>query len=84
LPGTVVIDDNGFEMVYVPSDTFEIGIKRDLFRTLLEQGIYPDIPSSQYDQIIDILDEQGVFDTAQVQLSSFFIDRCLKYVTTSI
>ncbi len=75
LPGTVVIDVNGFEMVYVPGDIFEIGIERDVFRRLLEQGLYPDIPSSQYDQIIDILDEQGVFDTAQVHVSSFLIDR---------
>jgi formylglycine-generating enzyme required for sulfatase activity len=75
-PGAVVVDRLGFEMVYVPAGTVEMGVGREELVELLEQGAFlADMPESQISSIIRNYETQGVFDTIEVALPAFWIDR---------
>lgn len=69
-PGTVVKDYAGFEMVYVPEGTFQMGITPDAFRKLYTEQFQTD-PEAQ----LQIMGEAGIFDTYQATLGAFWIDR---------
>jgi len=73
-PGTTATDRLGLEMVYVPAGTVEMGINRDTLIELLDGGAIPH-PESQTNFIIEIYEEQGVFDTIQVPLHGYWIDK---------
>jgi formylglycine-generating enzyme required for sulfatase activity len=69
--GTIAKDFAGFEMVYVPSGTFEMGVSVDEYRHLYQELIN-DEPSELG---ISIAGEVGIFDTYTVTLAPFWIDK---------
>lgn len=71
----VVIDPYGFEMVYVPTGSFEMGITRQQFRNFIVSGALGDVPDFQINFLEDIAAEQGVFDTYTATAHAFWIDR---------
>lgn len=73
--GMVAVDSAGFEMVYVPTGIFEIGIEREKFVELLEQGVFGDVPESQFPFIIEEYEQQGVFNTIETLTPAFWLDR---------
>ena len=73
--GTVRSDDLGFEMVYVPAGTVEMGIDRESFLELLEQGSFLQVPETQFSLIVSEFESQGVFTSITVDLPAFWIDR---------
>jgi len=73
--GAITVDGAGFEMVYVPSGTVEMGITRQNLSDLLEQGLLGDIPWQQLVLLMNMAEEQGVFDTKTVTMHAFWIDR---------
>src|SRR5215216_789606 len=74
-PGTVVIDPYGFEMVYVPAGSFEMGITRQQFHDFIVSGAFGDVPASQVDLLEDVATGQGVFDAYKATVRAFWIDR---------
>jgi formylglycine-generating enzyme required for sulfatase activity len=72
IPGTILEDDFGFEMIYVPSGTFQMGIDEEFFRELVVNGIFTDFAN------LDSIAREasyGVFETYETTLQSFWIDR---------
>jgi formylglycine-generating enzyme required for sulfatase activity len=73
--GTIAVDRGGFEMVFVPPGTVEMGISRENLNMLIQQGALGNIPVSEIDMIMNAIEEQGVFDTITVNVPSFWIDK---------
>ncbi|MEQ8676803.1 MAG: formylglycine-generating enzyme family protein [Aggregatilineales bacterium] len=73
--GEVIVDQYGFEMVYVPAGRVTMGIERGRLVQFIEQGAFLDVPESQVDLILDIYEEQGAFETIDIEVSEFWIDR---------
>lgn len=69
-PGTVVTDRSGYEMVYVPAATFQMGITVDAFSALYRNQFKVDPQDS-----IKSSGETGIFDTYTATIGSFWIDR---------
>lgn len=65
-PGEIAIDSLGFEMVYVPAGTFEMGIQQETLELLVG-------PLSE--SIAELLTADGVFDVYNVDMYYFWIDR---------
>ena len=74
-PGTIVVDRDGFEMVYVPAGSFEMGITRQQFQDFIGSGGLGDVLDSQIDFLEEITAEQGVFETYTATVRGFWIDR---------
>ncbi|MEQ8675962.1 MAG: SUMF1/EgtB/PvdO family nonheme iron enzyme [Aggregatilineales bacterium] len=68
----IATDRLGFEMVYVPSGTVEMGIDIDLFTDLVTTGIF-----SEGSGINTIANQgyYGVFETYETTLQGFWMDR---------
>jgi formylglycine-generating enzyme required for sulfatase activity len=73
--GTVITDQYGFDMVYVPSGTVQMGISRESLTDLIQQGAFGDDAKSQVDQFLNTAAEEGVLDTVDVVLPAYWIDR---------
>ncbi|MBN8638734.1 MAG: hypothetical protein J0M07_25695, partial [Anaerolineae bacterium] len=74
-PGTVVLDTQGFEMVYVPTGSFEMGVGREEFRDFIEDGGLGDVSDSAISFFEDEAAYEGVFDTYTATVHAFWIDR---------
>src|SRR5205823_3058522 len=74
-PTIVTKDFRGFEMVYVPSGRFEIGISHDgLYDVCL--NVFKDGDDEHCRQLTEIIGrETGVVQTHTVELPPFWIDR---------
>ena len=73
--GTVVTDAYGFDMVYVPAGTVEMGISRQQLTDFIQQGALGDDAKSQIDSYLNTAQEEGVLDTVDVTLPAYWIDR---------
>jgi formylglycine-generating enzyme required for sulfatase activity len=73
--GTVATDLYGFEMVYVPAGTVEMGISREVLSDLIQQGALGDDAKSKVDEFLNTAQEEGVLDTVNVALPAYWIDR---------
>jgi formylglycine-generating enzyme required for sulfatase activity len=73
--GAIGIDRSGFEMVYVPTGTVEMGITRENFVELLEKGVFPYATERDIELITLSYEHLGVYDPQTVALSAFWIDR---------
>jgi formylglycine-generating enzyme required for sulfatase activity len=70
-PGEIRLDDYGFEMIYVPGATVEIGIAPDRLREYCR-----DYGESDPDYCVEVYEQDaGVTFVETVQLPSFWIDR---------
>jgi iron(II)-dependent oxidoreductase len=74
-PATVETDRYGFEMIYVPAGSFEMGITRQQFHDYIVSGALGDVPDSQVDLVEDIAAGQGVFEAYTATIPAFWIDR---------
>ncbi|MBA3874533.1 MAG: SUMF1/EgtB/PvdO family nonheme iron enzyme, partial [Anaerolineae bacterium] len=73
--GTVVTDAYGFDMVYVPAGTVEMGISRQQLTDFIQQGALGDDAKSQIDSYLNTAQEEAVLDTVNVTLPAYWIDR---------
>lgn len=70
--GEIATDRLGFEMVYVPSGTVQMGIDVDLFTELVTTGIFSEFSGIN---TISIEESYGAFETYETTLQGFWIDR---------
>jgi formylglycine-generating enzyme required for sulfatase activity len=71
----VAKDFRGFEMVYVPGGTFQMGITRDSLDEIC-LNVLRDGDENDCNDLVDIIgSETGIFQTHSVELPSFWMDR---------
>ena len=76
--GTLAEDGDGFEMVYVPSATTQMGISRERLRSLIQQGVFGKAAQSdvkERDFLLNAAEDEGVLETIEVTVPAFWIDR---------
>jgi formylglycine-generating enzyme required for sulfatase activity len=69
----IVTDPLGFEMIYVPSGTVQMGIERDVFSEMAITGIFSEYAGGVTG--IEIQESYGVFETYEITLQGFWIDK---------
>ena len=72
IEGEIVTDRLGFEMVYVPSGTVQMGIDVDVFLDLVTTGIFADFGG---ENLISLQKDSGVFETYEATVQGFWVDR---------
>jgi formylglycine-generating enzyme required for sulfatase activity len=70
--GEIVTDPLGFEMIYVPSGTVQMGIDVDAFSDMVTTGIFSNFGGVN---LISLEEDSGVFETYETTLHGFWIDR---------
>ena len=70
--GDIVTDQYGFEMVYVPSGTVQMGIDIDVFSELVTTGIFSEFGG---ENLIPLQEDAGVFETYETTVQGFWMDR---------
>jgi formylglycine-generating enzyme required for sulfatase activity len=75
--GFIAEDRHGFEMVYVPAGSFEMGISEKEFRDLYASGgaLSRTPHTFDTDSLVESWQPSGIFDTYTAVLPGFWIDR---------
>jgi len=68
----MAIDRLGFEMVFVPSGTVQMGIDVEVFRDLIANGVFAEFGG---ERLVSLELGYGVFETYEITLQEFWVDR---------